>query len=164
MNAQQIASDTGLPLQRVLRAISTGSTCGDMCWHAREDICRCSCGGVNHGILLVGGSRPQRTAKIDGQFYELVAIVSYDGCECYAQFDQKVRAEFARIAAERFPDLDSFAYGQFRRFSTMPIVDRKISETQSRWPEVQAVKDARRLIWARPAGSEYAKRADRKAA
>jgi len=26
------------------------TACGPACWEAREEVCRCSCGGVNHGI------------------------------------------------------------------------------------------------------------------
>ena len=56
-------------------AILTGSTCGDNCWHAREEICRCSCGGANHGCLLADGAeQPVRTAKIDGGRYQLAGI------------------------------------------------------------------------------------------
>lgn len=55
-------------------AILTGHTCGDACWHAREAVCRCSCGGKNHGILLQGGARPERTAKIGGAMYRLAEI------------------------------------------------------------------------------------------
>lgn len=156
MDAQRIADDTGLPLQRVLRAISTGSTCGDMCWHAREDTCRCSCGGANHGILLVGDKRPQRTCKIDGAFYELVGIVAGPSAdECWADAFKRTDAERLQVMNDRFPGLDSWAYGDFRQEKTMPVVDRKISATQAKWPEVQAVPGACRLIWSRPAGTRY---------
>lgn len=57
-----------------LMAILTSTTCGEPCWHAREEVCRCSCGGRNHGCLANGGARPQRTAKIDGHRYKLSAV------------------------------------------------------------------------------------------
>lgn len=58
-----------------LIAILTEQTCGDACWHAREDICRCSCGGKNHGCLRKNGAeQPIRTAKIDGVRYKLVGV------------------------------------------------------------------------------------------
>lgn len=51
-------------------------TCGDHCWHAREEICRCSCGGVNHGILKDPNNKiPQRTRRIGTTFYVLEAVV-----------------------------------------------------------------------------------------
>lgn len=48
-------------------------TCGESCWSAREEVCRCSCGGANHGITKRGGSAV-RTAKIDGYKYKLLAV------------------------------------------------------------------------------------------
>src|SRR5689334_12320533 len=57
-----------------LIAFLTEATCGDACWSAREDICRCSCGGKNHGCMRdESGQRPERTAKIDGVRYVLKA-------------------------------------------------------------------------------------------
>ena len=143
---------------RYLMAILTGSTCGFACWQAHEEICRCSCGGANHGILRLGGTQPQRTAKIDGQFYELVGIMSRNGHECYATFDRACLAEISRIEDERFPNLDYYAYGEYRAEKTRPVVDRKIQPSQMKWPEVQAVPGALRLIWARPEGSAYQQR------
>lgn len=40
-----------IPQKTMLEALYTEHTCGDACWHAHEDICRCSCGGRNHGCL-----------------------------------------------------------------------------------------------------------------
>jgi hypothetical protein len=57
----------------LLEAILTGSTCGDACWEAREDICRCSCHGKNHGCKRDGRSA-ERTARIDGTMYRLAAV------------------------------------------------------------------------------------------
>ena len=31
-------------------ATLTDAPCTSKCWHAEEDVCRCSCGGKNHGI------------------------------------------------------------------------------------------------------------------
>lgn len=61
-----------------LQAFLTDATCGEGCWEARELICRCSCGGKNHGCMKSkSGNRPQRTAKIDGEAYKLVSIGAY---------------------------------------------------------------------------------------
>ena len=53
-------------------------TCGEACWHAREEICRCSCGGKNHGVLrTANGVRPDRTCKIAGERYTFRAVGKY---------------------------------------------------------------------------------------
>jgi hypothetical protein len=145
-------------LQGAILGILTGSTCGDACWHAREEICRCSCGGANHGILNRGGDRPQRTCRIDGNLYELAGILSRAGHDCAATFFRQCDEEVSRVINERFPGLDRWAYGEYRAERTMPVVERKASATQLRWPEVAAVQGACRLIWARPVGTPYQQR------
>lgn len=60
--------------RRTVIAIMTSQTCGEACWHAREEVCRCSCGGKNHGCLSHGGQRPERTSRIDGHLYKLQAV------------------------------------------------------------------------------------------
>ena len=57
-------------------AFLTEATCGEACWHAKEEVCRCSCGGRNHGILLVNvnGEQPVRQSKIDGHRYQMLAV------------------------------------------------------------------------------------------
>lgn len=55
-------------------AVLTSQTCGEPCWHAREEVCRCSCGGKNHGCLTHGHERPERHAKIDGHAYRLAGV------------------------------------------------------------------------------------------
>src|SRR3990167_4742820 len=58
-----------------MKALMTAATCGDMCWQAREDVCRCSCGGANHGCLRTAdGVQPARTAKLEGERYTLKAV------------------------------------------------------------------------------------------
>lgn len=146
-------------------AIVTGSTCGDACWHAREEVCRCSCGGANHGILNVGGCQPIRNGKIDGNFYELVAVIpGRSEGECWNDAFKRTQDEYNRILQERFPDIDMYAYGAWREEKTLPVVDRKISASQAKWTEVQAVPNAYRLIWARPAGTAYKTKAMRQQA
>jgi hypothetical protein len=36
--------------KRKVYATLTTAPCTSKCWHAEEDVCRCSCGGRNHGI------------------------------------------------------------------------------------------------------------------
>ena len=140
-----------------LFTVLTGHTCGDHCWHARELVCRCSCGGANHGIMLRGGTRPQRTRKIGGNFYELVSIVATDegqtGCQANAMV--KAELELKRVTNERFPGLTWMGYGSWRPEAHKPVLDMAITESQANWEEVKAVPNAVRLIWARPVGTKY---------
>ena len=53
----------------------TMTTCSDACWYAREDVCRCNCGGKNHGVLRSGkGEQPARTRRVKHARYELIAV------------------------------------------------------------------------------------------
>ena len=54
----------------------TMTTCSDACWYAREDTCRCQCGGANHGILRDGdGEQPARTRLVGQDRFTLVAVI-----------------------------------------------------------------------------------------
>ena len=58
-----------------IKTFLTESTCGEACWHAREEICRCSCSGRNHGVLLVDGAeKPARTCKVGKFRFKLIAV------------------------------------------------------------------------------------------
>lgn len=55
--------------------ITTLSTCSAACWQAREEVCRCSCGGANHGCLRhLGAEQPIRTRRAGAKWYELAAV------------------------------------------------------------------------------------------
>ena len=144
-------------------AILTTATCGDGCWHAREEVCRCSCGGRNHGILNRGGAMPKRTSRADQNLYELVAVIpGPQAGEAWINAMRRTDQAITDIITERFPDLDSFAYGAYGRAGKLrPVIDRKVSDSQKKWPEVQAVAGAYRLVWALPVGSSYARRSER---
>lgn len=152
------ATDTDTLRSALIYGVLTGSTCGDGCWHAREAVCHCSCGGANHGILNRGGARPERTAKIGGEFYTLAAIIGREPGDCPADACRLVSAEVSRLLAERFPGIDPWQYGEWRPFKQLPVLDRKVSASQAKWPEVVAVPGAFRLVWARPAGTAYARK------
>ena len=73
------------PIQTLVQILITEHTCGEACWHAREEVCRCSCGGRNHGCLNTkDGSQPSRTRKIKNSVYQLVTIESDNPNECRA--------------------------------------------------------------------------------
>lgn len=95
----------------------TGHTCGIACWAAREETCRCSCGGVNHGCLkTAGGEQPARSRKIQGQFYELAAVFNGYGevCDEHMKKDSAVftgstvTKNATKAEIEAWPELKSF--------------------------------------------------------
>jgi hypothetical protein len=80
----------GLDRMATARLVSFFSdiTCGEACWKAREDICKCSCGGKNHGIQL-RGENAVRTSKQNGYRYELVSVGKYSDLQ--DQVEQMIR-------------------------------------------------------------------------
>ncbi len=78
-------------MKAFVQAILSEITCGEACWCAQGDICRCSCGGKNHAILRTPeGVQPIRTSKIDGHRYELLAVGKrYD---LYPEIDRLMKA------------------------------------------------------------------------
>lgn len=148
-------------METLAHAILTSATCGDGCWHARDIICRCSCFGKNHGILNQGGIQPGRTAKHDGELYELAAVIQgrQEG-ECWNDVFNRIDAEKKRLYDERFPEIDVWNYGDWGKIKTLPVLARKVQESHKKWKEVSVIPDAVYLIWSRPAGSEYVKKTE----
>ena len=122
----------------ILETILTDATCGEACWTAREDVCRCSCGGKNHGCLrpefVVGGvaTRPERTAKIDGVRYVLRAIGNYSEIHNQARAlnDPKI-AGYKRVSQYyNFPWSDSDKGAPAR-------VKAASKQQKEKWPELK---------------------------
>ena len=120
-----------------LTAYLTEQTCGEACWQAREDICRCSCGGRNHGCLRdASGVRPVRTARIDGYMYELQGVG--DGVDDIAQkINEADGVTFLYAATSR----DS-CYRSLRAKLRTPT-DSQIEK----WPELSAYRDKETWRW-----------------
>lgn len=108
----------------------TGHTCGDACWHARDLICHCSCGGKNHGIFARGGNQPDRTARINGSMYKLVEVGPYREIE-------KSRMDKTKES------------GHDWYFDPCgPFVRKVATKSQlSKWPELSAYPDGCDILW-----------------
>ena len=115
-------------------------TCGEACWSAKEDVCRCSCGGRNHGITRTGTPAPVRQCRRGMWQYKLTAICDFP--QAY------------RMADDAFHTwVREHGYGE-------PWKDRtfcaKATPSQCRWAEVvnanivntRGVPDAY-LVWTR---------------
>lgn len=117
----------------------TGTTCGEACWHAREAVCHCSCGGRNHGCLTDGGVRPERSARIQGHRYILKGV-GYEDLDKPAQ-------EFNTAHGERY----LYAHTATDRFNAgVPAKLRTATEAQvEKWEELSGFRDNLRSAWCR---------------
>lgn len=118
-----------------LAAFLTDATCGEACWEAREDICRCSCGGRNHGCMRTAdGTQPARTAKIDGMRYVLRATAP-----------DRIDDNIAR--AEIYETARTLNGPTYRSWDTnvkhAPARIRNATKDQlARWPELASYREA----------------------
>ena len=94
-------------------------TCSEACWQAKEEVCRCSCNGKNHGCMMVDGRpQPGRTRRTGDTRYRLVAVLNHtDSCFTYRGLQHK----------------PSYAF---------QVVPKK-----STWPEAQGAADYSSFLW-----------------
>jgi len=114
----------------LIKTILTGHTCGESCWRAEEDICRCSCGGKNHGCLRTAdGVRPERTSRIKGYMYKLIAVGSGGDLEGKAQeINQAAGITFLYAHTSTYRDHDG-----------IPAKMKCATQSQiNAWPELSA--------------------------
>jgi len=130
----------------LITAFLTNATCGEACWHAREEICRCSCGGVNHGCLKTkDGTRPIRSSKINGQFYKLKGVGEFK--DLYNQA-KEINKQFPYTIGNNpykfyYNETDIGAPARIKPATRLQI---------EKWEELQAFKDYPRykkiyLLW-----------------
>lgn len=128
-------------------AFLSQATCGEACWEAREDICRCSCGGKNHGCMPTpDGTRPTRTAKIDGFRYELKAV----GPELYAEAEAINKAAGYKLV-DKVTETLTYHYDWEYTDKGAPARIKKATKDQlARYPELAAYREAIETIRANP--------------
>ena len=125
-----------------LSAIVTGATCGLACWWAREETCRCSCGGRAHGVLALGGTQPRRNCSIGGVRYVLGAVNgSWSAINAWAY--EVVHTEYAHLKPGYAP--------AWRNERGAIWWNKTASDSQMRWPELAATAGDRKptLEWIR---------------
>lgn len=111
--------------------VLTNTTCSEACWHAREEVCRCSCGGRNHGCLKVeGGVRPARTRLEKGVRYELKAI----GGDV-----EKQARELNKAAGIQY--LFAHTSREWFGFTPAAIVRSPTADQLAKWPELAGEKE-----------------------
>ena len=125
--------------------LMTDATCGDACWAAREDICRCSCSGENHGITrTANGERPTRTRRVKEHRYQLLAVESPNGSYRAETMRPMEALERAVIGAAHDAGLwDRYRYS-WPAITDWPCILRTASESNVKgWPELAAWRGAR---------------------
>ncbi len=127
-------------IQSIIEAMITEQTCGEACWHAKEDICRCSCGGRNHGILRTAdGQRPERTAKIDGDVYTLIAVGKH--VDIYNQA-KTINLAAGYRAIDKVSETLTYHYDWQETDKHAPARVKPATQSQiERWPELTAWRD-----------------------
>ena len=120
-----------------IEAFLTDATCGEACWEAREDICRCSCGGKNHGCMRTSdGVRPVRSAKIDGVRYTLRAV----GCNVYGEAKAINKAN-PKPAVSYGTNTVVYSWGDNER-NAPARVKSATKDQLAKWPELASFQDA----------------------
>jgi len=119
-------------------AFLSEATCGESCWEAREDICHCSCNGKNHGCMRsANGTRPQRTAKIDGVRYVLKAV----GTGLYAEA-KAINNAAGYKSVDRISDTLTYHYAWKETDRGAPARLKTATRKQiESWPELTATRE-----------------------
>ena len=133
-----------------IEAFLTESTCSEACWHAREGVCRCSCGGKNHDCLRsADGVRPTRIAKIDGFRYELKAV----GQDLYneaAAINKAAGPKSSHTTMATFPTKKSITYTYDWETNDKGAPARLKTATESQvnsWPELACYRENIPDVW-----------------
>ena len=120
----------------LMAALFTDSTCGDACWSAREDICRCSCGGRNHGIDRRAGERPERMKRKGNARYRLIAITDYSTAK------NMEREDYQTYLREHLGDDRDTYYNDYDRYYRVSnrynerVISNMATTSQRKWREV----------------------------
>lgn len=128
-------------------ALVTETTCGYPCWMAREDVCRCYCGGVNHGCLRdESGVQPARMSKIKGHMYRLINVGRYP--EIARQADDLAR----EMRAKRLVHVEEYHPGYFSiglpDDAGYPVKHRVASASEeAKWPECAPFRNRALYDW-----------------
>lgn len=109
----------------------SGHTCGIACWTAQEDVCRCSCGGINHGIARTDASKsPVRSRKIQGAFYEFHSVYRGYADICRLRYDGTFPKDgMTLVANERQIE----AWPELAAYRGISIIDRIIKPVVCIW-------------------------------
>lgn len=125
-------------MNTLIQAIFTDATCGAACWYAKEETCRCSCGGKNHGCLLdPDNETPERIVKIDGERYRLEAVGRYNEINNLA-YNALLRLGWREIKTMvTYGDGTPYHYAHYANDRGSAIRVKPAAKNQLDWPEVK---------------------------
>jgi hypothetical protein len=141
----------------VKTAVITHHLCNFACWEAREDVCRCECGGKNHGILKrdPGMVLPKRRSKINDHIYNLLAVMTD---QAYYLAEQ-INRQDGPWKIDELTDWQGkpITYRHWWRDNDPGApcrVKRASKDQQARWPELEPYRNLPRykglyLVWLR---------------
>lgn len=136
----------------MLIATLTGTTCSFPCWYAHEKVCRCSCGGKNHGALLdPKNPTPERIVTIAGHKYRLEAVGQWSEINTlyrrflmrlgWAKIDPTVTYHDTQIPYHQ-------AYFVGNNYKGAPAIVKKATDRQYIWPELKMMGNVTLyLLW-----------------
>lgn len=131
------------------------TACGPACWEARDDICRCSCGGANHGChrgaahSLTAGLKRQKV--YEGFIWELAGVSEPldmgSGFFAPSHFDEQAQAlnEAAGVSF-LYAHTARKHYGEFPVAIVRPATDGEIA----RWPELAKWRGLNFALYGKP--------------
>jgi len=133
-------------------------TCGEACWNAREDTCRCECAGRNHGCLRSkDGAQPVRACRIQGERYELFAVGYY---ETLTNEARKLNLAQGFRSIEKCSNEIAYHYTWGSTDDGAPGRLKAATLAQiEKWPELAAFREVRfkrpYLLWRKCAETEF---------
>lgn len=138
-------------------AYLTERTCGEACWHAKDEVCHCSCYGKNHGCLRnKNGVKPDRHARIDGIVYKLEGVgdVYDDARRINQSAGYKAIEKPSKFTTSDGVELYSqYYYCWSVTDKEAPARVKNATTTQIKnWPELAAWRDGNKrpsLLWVR---------------
>ena len=116
--------------------IMSEATCGEACWQAREDVCRCCCNGANHGCDRKTSERPERTRRKGAHRYKLMAITGYGEAYWMPKNDKSDYMDTVHPDAV-YPT--GAYFDALRRYPYDRVIFNLASESAHKWTEVKAV-------------------------
>ena len=127
-------------------SMTVARTCGEACWLARQEVCRCSCNGANHGCKLVNGRPlPGRTKRVKDTRYRLVAVLPWAQRSDYRQLERLPHWAFQVVPKQcQWPEVKTA--GKDAQFAWIEDTFT-LEQAESQMAEAKAADDRKHQIY-----------------